>query len=422
MGAAWTVIPADRERLRALASRIAEIAHSEQNAVKRRRWTAHNDLQGDGAPMILAETCGLYQAGEWTLEPELQCTQDWARGVERQMRMQLQLVEDIGDDTVLEPRFTVAWHASASGYGVQTTVHRAEDADGMGAYRWDPPLKRFPDDLDLLTPRTFTHDAATTYAWRDHLADVLDGLLTVEIRGSALHWWSLGLTGTAVNLVGLDTLMLLMIDDPDSLHRLMQFLHDDALAVAHYLEQHGLLSLNNENDYVGSGSCGYTTSLPAHDFTGKVRLKDLWVLSESQETVGVGPDMFEEFIFPYQRSLCERFGLTYYGCCEPVHSRWHVLEKLPNLRKVSVSPWCDEHRMAEAMGRRYVFCRKPNPTLISTPHWDEDAIRTDVRHTLQATRACHLEIVMKDVHTLSHEPWRLARWVSLARDEIARRC
>ncbi len=420
MGTMWITSISDKERLRSLAERVATIAHSSQNAVKRARWTAHNDLHGDGTPMILAETCGLYQSGEWSLESELQCQQDWARGVERQLLMQLQLVEQVEDDTVLEPRFTVAWHASSTDYGVQTVVQRAEDAEGMGAYRWEPPLKRFPEDLDKLQPRRFTHDEATTLAWRDHLAEVFDGLLTVEIRGSGLHWWSLGLTGTAVNLVGLDTLMLLMIDDPDSLHRLMQFLHDDALALASYLEQHGLLTLNNKNDYVGSGSCGYTKQLPATDYTGQVRLKDLWVLSESQETVGVGPDMFEEFIFPYQRSLCDRFGLVYYGCCEPVHNRWHILKRLPNLRKISVSPWCDEQQMAEALGHNYVYCRKPNPTLISTPQWDEDAIRADLRRTLSIAGDCHLEIVMKDVHTLAGRPERLARWVAIAREEIAR--
>ena len=92
---------------------------------------------------------------------------------------------------------------------------------------------------------------------------------------------------------------------------------------------------------IGSGSAGYTDELPQSDWRegDSVRATDQWVLSESQETVGVGPRLFEEFIFPYQLDLAKRFGLLYYGCCEPVHSRWDVLKKFPNLRKVSVSPW-----------------------------------------------------------------------------------
>jgi hypothetical protein len=214
--------------------------------------------------------------------------------------------------------------------------------------------------------------------------------------------------------------MLLMYDNPKGLHRLMAFLRDDCLAFAEWLEREGLFTLNNENDYIGSGSAGYTGELPQDDWRegDPVRMKDLWVLSESQETVGVGPDLFEEFIFPYQLSIVERFGLSYYGCCEPVHSRWHVIERLPNLRKVSVSPWADQDFMGEALGRDCVFCRKPNPALISTERFDEGAIREDIRRTLHAARGCNLEFAMKDVHTVSGHPERLGRWVEIAREAI----
>jgi hypothetical protein len=131
--------------------------------------------------------------------------------------------------------------------------------------------------------------------------------------------------------------------------------------------------------------------------------------------------MFEEFIFPYQQSVIERYGLCYYGCCEPVHTRWHVLKRLENLRSVSISPWCDQAAMAEELGRDYVFSRKPNPTLISTERFDEDAIRKDVRETLQVARNCNCEIIMKDVHTLRGEASRAARWVELARQEAEER-
>jgi hypothetical protein len=152
-----------------------------------------------------------------------------------------------------------------------------------------------------------------------------------------------------------------------------------------------------------------------------VRARDLWVLSESQETVGVSPAQFEEFVFPYQLRVLQRFGRSYYGCCEPLHGRWHVVKRIPNLARVSVSPWADQEFMAGALGRDYVFSRKPNPTLISTEKFDEDAIRADLRTTLEIANGCRLEIVMKDVHTLHNEPGRLARWVQIAREEVARR-
>ena len=101
-----------------------------------------------------------------------------------------------------------------------------------------------------------------------------------------------------------------------------------------WLEKENLLSLNNENDYIGSGSMGYTRALPQPGWKegDAVRARDLWVLSESQETVSVSPQMFEEFVFQYQLPVIERFGRCYYGCCEPLHTRWHVVKKIANLK------------------------------------------------------------------------------------------
>ena len=74
--------------------------------------------------------------------------------------------------------------------------------------------------------------------------------------------------------------------------------------------------------------------------------------------------------------------------------------------------------MARALGRDYVYCRKPNPALVSTEHFDEDAIRADLRKTLSVARrhGCNVELVMKDVHTVHREPARLARWTEIARE------
>ena len=92
---------------------------------------------------------------------------------------------------------------------------------------------------------------------------------------------------------------------------------------------------------------------------------------------------------------------------------------MPNQRSVSIAPLCDQEAMGAALGAGYVFSRKPNPTLISTGRFDEELIREDLRRTLRAARGGHLEIIMKDVHTLDNQPRRLARWVELAREEIA---
>lgn len=410
-----TMTPNDIDVLRDLAWKLREAAESEANAERRRMWYAHNALQ-PARPMVLAEPGGVMNEIAPTFE--YRCTSEKARALENLLLKKLYPFNEIGDDEVIEPSLRVNWMVQVSDYGVMHEIHRPDTDGSLGSYVWEAPIKDLDADFHKLRMRTYSVDRQGTLAERDRLAEVFDGILDVHVRGA--FWWTLGLTWSAIRLVGLENLMLLMYDNPEGLHRLMAFLRDDALAFARWLEAEGLLTLNNAADYVGSGGRGFTHELPAADYPagGPARLKDLWVLSESQETVGVSPELFAEFIFPYQDSICREFGLTYYGCCEPVHSRWHVIQQIANLRSVSVSPWCDQAFMAEAMGDRYVFSRKPNPTLISTDNFDEQAIREDLRTTLKAARGCPLEIVMKDVHTLGNQPERLGRWVQLARETI----
>lgn len=411
------VTAAERTILRDLARRQVEHAHSPANAARRRSWLALDAGRAE-RPMILCEWGIAFD--EVFDASTLACTSEFARGLERGFRAMLYQQDTVRDDHVIEPWFNCPWKVKATNYGVESVKEYADNAGQLGARRWEAPLKDLDRDFDRLRPRTFTVDREASLAHRARLEEIFDGILPVRMRGG--FWWTMGMTIVAVDLIGLENLMLAMYDQPAGLHRLMAFLRDDHLRFAEWLEQEGLLTPNNENDYIGSGSCGYTRRLPQPDWQPgtPARMRDLWVLLESQETVGVGPDLYEEFIFPCQRDIAARFGAVYYGCCEPVHTRWSVLKRLPNLRRVSVSPWCDEAFMAETLGRDYVFSRKPNPTLISTGRFDEEAIRADLRGTLRAARACNLEIIMKDVHTLARQPGRMVRWVELAREEAAR--
>lgn len=405
----------DRKVLRELARRVAEIAASPVMKERVELWTRHASLDSK-RPMILAETVGVLE--ELIPESDYQCTGDWARDLERDLRNRIFVHEQVGDDSVITPTIECRWQINVGDYGVVPEKHTTA-GDKRTSYRWDPPIKDLDDDFDKLHQRELSVDQEATHRQAAKLDDVFGDILEVRLRGNP--WWTMGLTWKAVDLVGLDRFMLHMMDNPAGVHRLMAFLRDDHLNMIEWAESEGLLTLNNENQYVGSGSLGYTDELPQDDWSegDKVRIKDIWGLSESQETVGVSPDMFGEFIFPYQLPVIEKFGLSYYGCCEPVHERWNLIQQIPNLRRVSISPWCDQEIMADALGQDYIFCRKPNPAIISTDNWDKEAIRADIQETMDVAGDCPLEIVMKDVHTVADEPRRLGRWVQIAREVTA---
>lgn len=407
----------DRDLLRLLGERKARVADDPVNRERRAAWHEH-DAGAGGRVMVLAEHGAVMDQNRPQPDSELKCEGEWARGIEKSLRSEIYQFDILKDDHVIEPRITTNWKVTATDYGVQAVVHQADNAGHLGSRSWEPPIEDLDRDFAKLKPRSFSVDREATLREKAALEEVFAGILEVQIHGA--FYWTMGLTWCAIDLVGLQNLWLYMCENPEGVHRLMAFLRDDHIAFAQWLEREGLYTLNNENDYIGSGSMGYTKTLPRADCqgSGRIRTRDLWVLSESQETVGVGPAQFEKFIFPYQLSIVEMFGKTYYGCCEPVDNRWRVLKRIPNLARVSVSPWANEEAMAEALGSDYVYSRKPNPTMISTGRFDEKQIRQDLGKTLAIARACRLEIIMKDVHTLHNEPERLPRWVEIARQEI----
>jgi hypothetical protein len=146
----------------------------------------------------------------------------------------------------------------------------------------------------------------------------------------------------------------------------------------------------------------------------------MWGFCESQETAGVSPGMFAEFVYPYQVPLLERFGLNCYGCCEPLDRRWAVIKGAPGLRRVSVSPWADLKTMAGELEDKFIFSYKPSPADLAMPKMNEEKVRSGLREALQATRGCRLEIIMKDNHTLGNNPDNASRWCRIAREEIER--
>ena len=207
-------------------------------------------------------------------------------------------------------------------------------------------------------------------------------------------------------------------DHPDETRELLRKISSGTLRKLDWLEQKGLLSLNNDSTYVGSGGYGFTDSLPGQDYSGTVRCKDMWGFTESQETVGVSPELYEEFIFPYEKPIMERFGLTCYGCCEAVNNRWDIIKRHHNLRRVSCSPWADYEKMAENLTDKYIFSMKVNPADIAVAEPDWDRIRSELKRDLKITKDCVVEIIMKDNHTIAKQPENLIRWSQIVGEEI----
>ena len=126
--------------------------------------------------------------------------------------------------------------------------------------------------------------------------------------------------------------------------------------------------------------------------------------------------MFQEFEVDYTSRICERFGLVYYGCCDPLDLKMKQVRMIPNVRKVSMSPWVDEHRGAAEIGRDFVYSRKPSPALLAGSSFNADRVRQDLLATRGVCRqnGCPLEYILKDISTVCYQPQRLFDWARIA--------
>jgi hypothetical protein len=350
-----SMVSRDRRILRELAYKFAEIANSPEMELRRQRWYAHNDL-AEGRPLVLC-----FPEGSWPEligDGEILCEDAAARGYEYSLRQKIYWHDVLADDAAQEPCVYVTPSVDLGNYGMDAAYSYGED---RGSYRREHPMQNLGEDLGKLRMPEPFHDAEETQRRLAEAHGLFDGILDVRLR-PGLDYWTLGMTDEVIRLVGLDDFFLYMYDDPEGLHKLMAFLRDAKMKMLDWYESRPELAQPNDRDgYTGSGGQAYTRDF---DEGAASPLMRMWGFAESQETVGVSPGMFGEFVFPYQLPLLGRFGLNCYGCCEPVHERMGYISRIPRLRRVSVSPWCDQRAMAGALGRSAVFSRKPNPSLI----------------------------------------------------------
>ncbi|MFW5856379.1 MAG: hypothetical protein ACOCX4_00755 [Planctomycetota bacterium] len=412
------------EHLRALARRQAEIAALPVMEVRKRIWTETNDAVPGARPPFAIES--------WTFDRDflpadlLQCTTRLGRGLEAGFLRHIRHHEILNDDHVCPDTLDIGWHVALDEYGIEIPTQHAQDSEGKTlGYHFDCPIKDLDaDGFAMVKPSTFSVDREGTLRHKAFLEEIFGDILPVVIRSGV--YGRTNLTQRLMRLMSMETFFMAMYDCPEKLHGIMRLLCDNALRMCKWAEAEGLLVLNNENQCTCGTCYNWTTLLPKREVApGAVRLSDMWAGMDSQETVGVSPELFHEFCFPYYRELAELFGLVYWGCCEPADPIWETsLRRLPNLKAVSISRWADQDFMAEALdGAGIVYSRKPDPNLLGVdPKLDEAAWANEIRTTLRALegKTAPLQFVVRDVYSMHGDLAKPRRAVEIAREEIDR--
>ncbi|MHB9108077.1 MAG: hypothetical protein ACYDCO_13545 [Armatimonadota bacterium] len=404
----------DREIIRRLAAETAEIAALPIQEETRRLWRCLNGLRPERPMVTMDQVCW----NEMNVDDELTltCEDPECRGYEDWLRRTLYQWRHFPVDMVVEPFVRVPKAISNTGFGV-STKDRIAVTDPTNSVVGHAFENQFQTDADLDKIRTpvVTHDAAETARRLEVARELFDGTLEIVEWGFDPY---LSVWDPISFWMSVEGALYGMIDRPEFMLELGRRIVNGYMSQLDQLEEQGLLC-HHQSLVHCTGA--YTDELPAPGFDpAKPRTKDIWMFGLAQMFSTVSPAMFEEFEIDLCMPLFERFGLVYYGCCDPLDNKMAEVRKIPNVRKISMSPWADEENGASQIRGDYVYSRKPNPALLAWPVFDEDAAREHIRTTVDicARHGCPLELIFKDISTVAYQPQRLWKWAEITMEEV----
>jgi hypothetical protein len=295
------------------------------------------------------------------------------------------------------------------------SVEREQAHNSLG-HQFKNKINDLKDDFASLKKSIYgSNGKEQAVQYKKVLEDIFGDILPVELSGNCLYAVP---TQDIVHIMSMENMLFSMYDYPDLFHEMMRRLSDDYVEYFKWLESEKLLLPTNTYGWLAQGTFCFTNDLPS---AGDLTTKDVWGFMDSQETVGLSSEMYNEFIFSYYKKISDQFGLFSYGCCEPVDSIYDIcLSKCDNLRKLSISPWCNEEYMGERLrGKNIIYQRKPSPNYLGVGYeFDEAGWRDHILATVKAARGCNVEFIVRDVYSLSGNLGKIKRAVQIAKEVI----
>jgi len=331
--------------IRELAAQVAEIAAQPVQEEKRALWRRPNAGQPARPMVMIDQVCW----NEMNIGDELalQCADAECRGYEERLRRTLYQWKHFPVDMVVDPFILVPKAIYNSGFGIAVREKTAvtDPTNTVVGHKFENQFQT-DDDLDKIGAPRISHAAEETERRLVVAHELFDGLLKVRAWGYDPY---LSLWDPIAMWMGVENALYALIDKPEFIHRLLARMTDGYLSMLDQLEeQHLLCGPQSLIHCTGA----YTNDLPAPGYNPqRPRAKDLWMFGLAQMLSTVSPKMFKEFEVDYISRICARFGLVYYGCCDPLDNKMAQVRQIPNVRKVSMSPWVNQERGAAEIAR-----------------------------------------------------------------------
>ncbi len=402
----------DKQILRELGEKKAEIGSLLIQKQRMEMWTKLNKLEKT-KPMVWLNEVSWHEMNvneELTIKTENQFCQH----IEGGLRREIYQWNHMQCDMVVEPDMYSGLAISDTGFGISEDVDivRTDPNSGVVSRHFNIQISS-EDDIEKIKDPVITHDEEKSEEYFQTLKNIFEGIMPVQKIGSPGFWFAPW--DELIRLTGVQDGLLDLALRPDYIHKLLNRTIEAYLSRLDQYEKLNLLALNNNNTRIGSGGYGYTDELPSSDYDPSyVHLKDIWGCGTAQIFSEVSPAMHEEFALQYERRWMERFGMNYYGCCEPLHNKMDILKSIHNLCKISMGPTVDIEKAIENGANNYVLSIKPNPAILAESKWHPERARAELEKSLNKAKGCSVEVILKDISTVNHEPKRLWEWATIA--------
>ena len=405
----------DGKILKELAKDRKRLIESTDNEARAQLWRNINDLKTTRPPVLI------YQVpwSEFSDREELvlQCNDRFLRTIEESIRRDIYRLRHFPADRVFLNVVECPAVIYDSNFGLGNRVDIIRSGH-INSQHFTPVINE-PEDIYKMKEAVVIYDREETGRRLELLGNIFEGICDVELVGKKGLWftpWDYLISRTGVTQSMVD-----LIERPDFVNSYVSRYVDLALNRMEKFRKLGLWSSNNGNAIVGSGGYGYVSDLddPPSPNMG-VPTNQLWGCGNAQMFSEVSPSMHWEFSLRHEMRWLENFGMNYYGCCEQLHLKIDILDRIPNLRKISMSPWADLDVAREKISGRYVMSIKPTPTAVAMEPFDEDVIRREFRSHLKKTAGNPTEFILKDISTVKGRPERLDAWDRIVREEIDR--
>lgn len=404
----------DKAVLKELGKRLSEIAALPIQQQKKDLWIEHNNLKCT-RPLVCIDQLPWHEINR-SDEMKLECEDKFLRSIEWSIKSLLYRWSHFACDMVIENRIDIPMAVRDLKYGmnIKEDTLSIDKGNDIVSHQYHDMIK---DDVAL---DAIQHDQIWVNRELDqkHLEicnDIFFGIIPVRLKGVEIH---AGIWDRIAQMRPAESILWDIIDRPEFTKRVVKKFVDLTMSTVDQCEKLGILDADMQ--YVHCTGA-YNDELPTQGFDPKKpRAKDCWAFGMAQIFSSMSPAMHDEFEIELVKPLYERFGLLYYGCCEPLESIIPYIKKVNNVRKISVSPWANIEKSAENIGNDYVFSSKPNPAFVTSGVLDVKEAKKQISNVLNACKkhGTPVELIFKDLSTVSGKLSCLDDWADMTMNMV----